>query len=142
MLWYPCRLFCCRTFWKGVSGLNLVVLSENSLSCLRLWVVRLHFFLSIACLPLVFFLPETYSPKILAKRAAKFRKEGKENAYAAHELHSKSTIQLLQGHVFRPLGMQYVLFPKLYTDVIPAMILHEPIVQGAGIWISLAYGII
>ncbi|KAJ3480559.1 hypothetical protein NLI96_g8260 [Meripilus lineatus] len=91
-----------------------------------LWVVRLHLFMSVACIPLVFLLPETYAPKILEKRAAGLRKEGQQNARAAHELHSKSTVQLLQGHIVRPL----------------AMIVREPIVQGAAMWVSLAYGII
>ena len=107
-----------------------------------LWVVRLHFFLSVACLPLVFFLPETYAPRILEHRAARLRKEGKVNARAAHELHSKTTAQLLQGHIVRPLGMWICTSQLFWSLTSLAMIMREPIVQGAAVWISLAYGII
>ncbi|KAI0082068.1 MFS general substrate transporter [Panus rudis PR-1116 ss-1] len=88
------------------------------------WVLRIHWLFCIACMPLVFLFPETYGPTILSKRAARLRKEGK-NAYAAHEVHGKSTMQVLQGHILRPL----------------AMCVREPIVLGAAAWISLGYGI-
>ncbi|OBZ67552.1 Polyamine transporter 2, partial [Grifola frondosa] len=91
-----------------------------------LWVLRVHLFLAVAVWPLVFLLPESYTPHILAKRAQALRKEGKLNARAAHELHAKTTIQLMQGHVVRPI----------------AMLIYEPIVQGAAVWITVTYGIL
>ncbi|KAK7691497.1 hypothetical protein QCA50_004896 [Cerrena zonata] len=92
----------------------------------ELWVVRVHFFLCIALIPLVIFFPETYPPSILANRAKRLRKDGNSNARAAHEISGMSTMQIVQGHVLRPL----------------AMIAREPIVQGSALWVSLGYGII
>ncbi|CAL1710981.1 unnamed protein product [Somion occarium] len=92
----------------------------------QLWVIRVHFFFCVALIPLVLLFPETYPPEILLQRAKRMRKEGKTNARAAHELHGKTTMQVVQGHVFRPM----------------AMIIREPIVQGSAAWISLGYGII
>ncbi|CAL1716072.1 unnamed protein product [Somion occarium] len=92
----------------------------------QLWVLRVHLFFAIALIPVVLMLPETYPPAILASRAKKLRKRGKGNARAAHELHGKTILQVVQGHILRPL----------------AMIVREPIVQGAAAWISLGYGII
>ncbi|TCD71981.1 hypothetical protein EIP91_000113 [Steccherinum ochraceum] len=91
-----------------------------------LWVIRLHFFMSAAAFPFIFLIPETYGPTILEHRAQKMRKAGKTNARAMTEIHAKTPMQVVQGHVVRPL----------------AMIVREPIAQGAALWISLAYGII
>ncbi|KAH8100972.1 MFS general substrate transporter [Cristinia sonorae] len=91
-----------------------------------LWVLRLHFFMSIAAIPFLFIFPETYGPRILEQRAKRLRAEGKTNARAATEVHTKSTVQLVQGHIIRPF----------------AMFLREPVLQGVTLWISLAYGII
>ncbi|EGO24721.1 hypothetical protein SERLADRAFT_438336 [Serpula lacrymans var. lacrymans S7.9] len=90
-----------------------------------LWVVRVHFFFSIAVLPLAYMLPETHGPTLLARKAKRLRAEGR-NAYAAHEVRKLSKMELIQRHIIRP----------------SVMITCEPIIQGAALWISLAYGII
>lgn len=59
--------------------------------------------MSVAGFPFVFLLPETYSPKILEHRAEKLRKAGQTNARAMTEIHAKTTMQVVQGHVVRPL---------------------------------------
>ncbi|KAI0761317.1 MFS general substrate transporter [Trametes elegans] len=91
-----------------------------------LWVLRVQFFFAIAMWPLLFIFPETYGPKILQKRAERLRKAGRENAWAAHELHHKTVAQVLKGHVIRPF----------------TMIMYEPIVQGAALWVTVTYGIL
>ncbi|TFY57840.1 hypothetical protein EVG20_g8380, partial [Dentipellis fragilis] len=91
-----------------------------------LWVVRVHFFFVVTCWPLVFLLPETHGPSILAKRAARLRAGGRTDARAAHETSDKSKADIIRRHVLRP----------------AQMLLREPINQGAAVWISLAYGII
>ncbi|OCH85565.1 MFS general substrate transporter [Obba rivulosa] len=92
----------------------------------NLWVLRVHLFFSIACWPLVFLLPETYTPTILTYRARRLRKQGNPHARAPVELHTKSTMQILKGHIGRPI----------------AMLAYEPIVQGAALWITITYGIL
>lgn len=69
-----------------------------------LWVVRVHFFLCIALIPLVAFFPETYPPVILANRAKKLREGGNPNARAAHEVSGMTRREIIRGHVIRPLG--------------------------------------
>ncbi|OSD05099.1 MFS general substrate transporter [Trametes coccinea BRFM310] len=91
-----------------------------------LWVLRVQLFIVIAVWPMLFMLPETYGPTILEKRAKRLRKNGHANAWAAHELHHKSTSELLRAHVVRPF----------------AMMIHEPIVQGAAVWVTMTYGIL
>lgn len=99
--------------------------------------------MSIAAFPLVFLLPETYPPIILERRAKKLRDEGKPNARAMSEIHSKTPMQVVQGHVLRPLGEKFVFIEnELVLIVYLAMIVREPITQGAALWVSLAYGII
>ncbi|KAI0363222.1 MFS general substrate transporter [Pilatotrama ljubarskyi] len=90
-----------------------------------LWVLRVQLFFAIGVWPLVFLFQETYSPTILEKRAKRLRQAGR-NTWAAHELHHKSIAQVLKGHVVRPF----------------TMIIYEPIVQGAAIWITVTYGIL
>jgi hypothetical protein len=84
-----------------------------------------HFFLSIACLPLLLFLPESHGPTILLRRAKKLRKNGHDNVRAAHELHGKTLKELILDHISRPFRM----------------LISEPIMQGAGIWMALAYSL-
>ncbi|EIW54811.1 MFS general substrate transporter [Trametes versicolor FP-101664 SS1] len=91
-----------------------------------LWVLRVQLLFAIAVWPLVFIFPETYGPRILEQRAKHLRKAGRENAWAAHELHHKTITQVLRGHVVRPF----------------TMIIYEPIVQGAAIWVTVTYGIL
>ncbi|KAI0314721.1 MFS general substrate transporter [Amylostereum chailletii] len=92
----------------------------------QLWVVRAHFFLSIAVWPCAAFLPETHGPTLLARRGKKLRAAGNVNAYAAHERHGQSTQEIMKKHIMRPMQM----------------LLHEPISQGAALWVSLAYSIV
>ncbi|THH08482.1 hypothetical protein EW145_g2680 [Phellinidium pouzarii] len=92
----------------------------------ELWVLRTYLFFVAALLPVVYILPETHGPTILAKRSARYRKLGNPNARAAHELNHLTTRQFCQVHIGRPF----------------AMFIREPIIQGAAVWTSLAYGII
>ncbi|KAH9933622.1 MFS general substrate transporter [Epithele typhae] len=92
----------------------------------QLWALRVFFFLCIGVWPVVFLLPESHGPTILAARSKKLRKQGRPNARAAHEMKHQATSELLRVHFGRP----------------AKMFLNEPIVQGAAIWTSLAYGII
>ncbi|PAV19830.1 MFS general substrate transporter [Pyrrhoderma noxium] len=91
-----------------------------------LWVIRVHWIMVIVFWPLVFFLPETYGPTILTRRAKELRKQGEKNTFAAHELEAASKIALFKSHIGRPI----------------TMLLIEPIIIGAAIWVSLAYSII
>ncbi|KAI0263386.1 MFS general substrate transporter [Gloeopeniophorella convolvens] len=91
-----------------------------------LWVVRVHFFLSIVCWPLVFALKETHGPTILKKRARALRAEGRVNIRTHEELEPVTREYIIQNYALRP----------------AKMLMHEPIVLGAALWISLAYGII
>lgn len=113
----------------------------------RLWVVRVHLFLVILVWPLVFWIPETHGQTILAHRARRLRTSGTNpNAYAQHELHGMSKAELLNKHLLRPAGT----FVSIRTacsgielrEPIAAMLIHEPIILGAALWISLAYGIL
>ncbi|EJC99613.1 MFS general substrate transporter [Fomitiporia mediterranea MF3/22] len=92
----------------------------------ELWVLRVYFFFVLSLLPVVWLLPETHGPTVLAWRSKKLRKEGMLNACAAHELKHESKKQVFITNIGRP----------------AAMFLREPIVQGAAIWTSLAYGIV
>lgn len=76
-------------------------------------------------IPLVF-LPETYAPVLLSRRAAKLRKTtGNPNIFAAFELEKKGWKQLATVTLTRPLRM----------------IFFEFIVLATCIYLSLAYGI-
>ncbi|KIJ43983.1 hypothetical protein M422DRAFT_67658 [Sphaerobolus stellatus SS14] len=92
----------------------------------ELWCLRVFFFMLIGFAPLLFFLPETHLPTILAKRAKNLRKAGNPRAYAQHELSTKSPGKLLRIALVRPLHM----------------LVTEPIVAGASFWMSLSYGIL
>ncbi|KLO12517.1 MFS general substrate transporter [Schizopora paradoxa] len=91
-----------------------------------LWVIRIHFFFAVALLPLPFLLPETHAPTLLTQRAKRLRANGRTNAYAVHELHKYTLRELVKKHIGRPV----------------AMLIREPILQGAAVWITLAYSII
>ncbi|KAI0659875.1 MFS general substrate transporter [Cubamyces menziesii] len=91
-----------------------------------LWVLRVQLFFALAMWPLLFVFPETYGPVILEQRAKRLRKGGRENAWAAHELHHRTVSQLLREHVVRPF----------------TMIIYEPIIQGAALWVTVTYGIL
>ncbi|KAH8112349.1 MFS general substrate transporter [Phellopilus nigrolimitatus] len=106
-----------------------------------LWVVRVHWFMVIAIWPLVFVLPETHGPTILARRAKRIRKEGHANAFAAHELHAMTRKELVWSHIGRPISEKAQEAQQHESSII-AMLFTEPIIIGAAIWVSLAYSII
>ncbi|KAH8115235.1 major facilitator superfamily domain-containing protein, partial [Phellopilus nigrolimitatus] len=97
--------------------------SANAFS--QIWLLRVYFFYVLCLLPVVWLLPESHGPTVLAGRSKQLRREGNLNAYAAHELKHESNRQFFASHIGRP----------------AAMFLREPIIQGAAIWTSLAYGI-
>ncbi|KII89830.1 hypothetical protein PLICRDRAFT_40003 [Plicaturopsis crispa FD-325 SS-3] len=103
-------------------GFFVAAHSEGS----ALWVLRVHFFFALALLPCAIFLPETHGPTILAHRAQQLRAHGHTNAFASHELRQITKRDLIHSHVIRP----------------GAMLLTEPIAQGAAIWIGISYGIV
>ena len=78
--------------------------------------------IGICWIPLVF-LPETYGPTILKRRARKLRKEtGNSNIFAPIELEKKGTKQLITVTLARPLRMFFlewiVLFSCLYLALV------------------------
>lgn len=72
----------------------------------RLWVLRVHWFFVIALWPLLYIIPETHGPTILSRRTKRLRAGGNSNAYAAHELHTLTTKDLVRRNIGRPLGKQ------------------------------------
>ena len=83
--------------------------TNNITSCilltLSLWTLRVHFFMTCAAAPLLFWFPETHGPTILTKRAKKLRKQG-ENAYSAWELENKKREKtIVFTSIKRPFGM-------------------------------------
>jgi hypothetical protein len=72
-------------------------------SC-SLWTLRIQFFLAIAAYPLVILMRETHGPTILAARARQMRQAGHPQAWAHHELHQKTTAQLVVTNLIRPMG--------------------------------------
>ena len=113
---------------------------------LSLWVIRVHWIMVIVFWPLVFFLPETYGPAILTRRAKELRKQGEKNTFAAHELEAASKIALFKSHIGRPISTSCLFVCLIYKVAklikLLAMLLIEPIIIGAAIWVSLAYSII
>ncbi|KUJ21533.1 MFS general substrate transporter [Mollisia scopiformis] len=76
-------------------------------------------------IPMIF-LPETYGPTLLAKRAARLRKTtGNQNIFAPIELEKKGVKQMVTVTLTRPLRMLF----------------FELIVSATCIYLSLAYGI-
>lgn len=92
----------------------------------QFWVLRVYFFFTAALLPLVWLLPETHGPTILANRAKKMQKEGKLDARAAQQDQRVIWRQVIAVHIFRPVDM----------------FLREPIVQGSSIWMTLASAVV
>ncbi|KAL5494652.1 hypothetical protein ACEPAI_113 [Sanghuangporus weigelae] len=91
----------------------------------ELWVLRVYFLFTAILLPMVFLLPETHGPTILAVRSERMRRRGIPNAWAAHELDLHSTQGFVRLRIGRPISMLF----------------REPIIQAAAVWTSLAYGI-
>ncbi|KAI4129251.1 MAG: hypothetical protein LQ347_003860 [Umbilicaria vellea] len=70
------------------------------------WSFWLGFILAVVTLVPVLFLPETYGPVILQRRAQKMRKEtGNERIYAPIELEKKGVKQMMTVTLTRPLRM-------------------------------------
>ncbi|OCB87071.1 MFS general substrate transporter [Sanghuangporus baumii] len=91
----------------------------------ELWVLRVYFLFTATLLPMVFLLPETHGPTILATQSERMRRRGIPNAWAAHELELRTTQEFVRLHIGRPISMLF----------------REPIIQAAALWTSLAYGI-
>jgi multidrug resistance protein len=90
------------------------------------WCFWLGLMLAGATLPFLFIIPETYVPVLIAKKAAKIRKEtGNSSIMASSELQTKSVRHILTVVMTRPFRM----------------ILHESIVLFTCMYLSLAYGI-
>lgn len=90
------------------------------------WSFWLGFILAVVTLVPVLFLPETYGPVILQRRAQKMRKEtGNERIYAPIELEKKGVKQMMTVTLTRPLRM----------------IAFEAIVLSTCLYSSLVYGI-
>lgn len=76
------------------------------------------------------------------------RQEGISNAYAAHELESRTFSEIVSHHIGRPFGTFEIRSPVPFFKFddeficIKAMIVREPLIQGASLWISLVYSII
>ena len=82
----------------------------------RLWVLRVHFFMTCAVAPLLLWLPETHGPTILTQRARHLRRQG-ENVYSAWELENKKKeMMIVFTSIKRPFGalrklrLQYVVY--------------------------------
>ncbi|KAL5519558.1 hypothetical protein ACEPAH_1241 [Sanghuangporus vaninii] len=91
----------------------------------ELWVLRVYFLFTATLLPMVFLLPETHGPTILATQSERMRRHGIANAWAAHELERRTTQGFVRLHIGRPISMLF----------------REPIIQAAAVWTSLAYGV-
>ncbi|KAI0050323.1 MFS polyamine transporter [Auriscalpium vulgare] len=75
------------------------------------------------------FLPETYAPVLLARKAQRLRKAdpvGNQALYAAHEKNPWNFRALLDRTIFRPF----------------TMLLHEPILVLVTVYMSIVYGVI
>ena len=87
-------------YYPSTPHLGLYVLNVD---VHRLWIVRIHLFLCIACYPLVFMLPETHGPTILKRRARMMRAQGHNHAFAREELELKpaNLWDIIQNHLLR-----------------------------------------
>ena len=67
---------------------------------------------------MVFLLPETHGPTILAGLSEQLRMRGIPNAWAAHELEHHTTQEFIRLHIGRPICMLQgdLLSPNLYID--------------------------
>lgn len=92
-----------------------------------IWVMMI--FAGICCLNVIIFLPETYAPIILSKKAKRLRKQNpvvNKELYAEHELQDWSAKAVLEKSIWRPIHMLYV----------------EPILLLITIYISIVYGLL
>ncbi|KAJ5263922.1 hypothetical protein N7478_011527 [Penicillium angulare] len=90
------------------------------------WCFWIGLICSGATFPLAIFMPETYAPVILTRRAQKIRKEtGNSNIVSPLELDSRNLRQMILLTVSRPFRM----------------IFHESIVSLTSLYLALAYAI-
>lgn len=88
------------------------------------WIALIY--AGLSGLLVLFFLPETYSPIILKRRAAEIRREsGNENIFAPIELEKKGAKQLITVTLLRPLRL----------------FLRESLVFWVCIYLALVFGI-
>ncbi|KAJ5780041.1 Major facilitator superfamily domain general substrate transporter [Penicillium paradoxum] len=90
------------------------------------WCFWIGLILSGASLPLVIFMPETYAPVILKRRAQKLRKEtGNSSIVSPLDVQSRDLREMLLITISRPFRM----------------IIHEYIVSLSSLYLALAYAI-
>ncbi len=90
------------------------------------WVFGVATIFAAVTIPLVVFLPETYAPVILSKRAARLRKEtGNQSIIAQSDLQKKSVKYILNVVMARPFRMLF----------------EELIVSTTCLYVALCYGI-
>ncbi|KAJ5167395.1 uncharacterized protein N7482_006176 [Penicillium canariense] len=90
------------------------------------WCFWIGLICSGATLPLVIFMPETYGPVVLTRRAKKLRKEtGNSNIVSPLELESRDLRRMFLVTISRPFRM----------------IFHESIVSLSSLYLALAYAI-
>ena len=86
------------------------------------WTFWVALIIAGLCLIVLIFLPETYGPTILKRRAKRLRRQtGNPNIFAAIELEKKGSKQMITVTLMRPLNMiafeAIVLFSCMYTSL-------------------------
>lgn len=90
------------------------------------WCFWIGLILAGATLPLIIFMPETYAPVILKRRAQKLRKDtGNSSIVSPLEIQSRNLREMLLITISRPFRM----------------LIHEYIVSLSSLYLSLAYAI-
>ncbi|EKV13831.1 MFS transporter, putative [Penicillium digitatum PHI26] len=90
------------------------------------WCFWIGLIFSGATLPLIIFMPETYAPVILERRAQKLRKEtGNLSIISPLEIQIRNVREMLVSTISRPLRM----------------VIHEHIVSLSSLYLALAYAI-
>src|SRR5580700_7045901 len=90
------------------------------------WTFWIGLIFAVVSLPPVLFLPETYGPVLLARRAARLRRTTSNvHIFAPHELSNQTLQQLATVVLTRPIRMFF----------------FELIVSATSLYLSLAYGI-
>jgi hypothetical protein len=104
------------------------------------WVTTI--FASVCLLVIIFCIPETYSPGILVRKAARIRKEtGDERYYAPLEKAERSLKSTLEGVLLKPfvmLGGSLRIWYQASADV-QAL---EPMLLATTLYMSYIYGIV
>ena len=71
------------------------------------WVLRVHFFACLACMPLVFILPESHGPTILARRARELRQQRHVQVFTQEELEHSTLWDAVHSHSLRPASVLF-----------------------------------